>query len=101
MKTLVKLMKTNAGRLLAVLPIFLVAAEPALAQDLSPVTNMLQVVADAITGPIGRLVAILTVVAAGFALFTGRMNWPWFLAIFIGVVLVFSAATIVDGFAAP
>ena len=48
-----------------------------------------------------RLIAILAVVAAGYMMFTGRLNWPLFLAIFFGVVLVFSAATIIDGFAAP
>ena len=47
------------------------------------------------------LIAILAVVAAGYMMFTGRLNWPLFLAIFFGVVLVFSAATIIDGFAAP
>ena len=61
----------------------------------------LQTVVDALTGPIGRLIAILAVVAAGYMMFTGRLNWPLFLAIFFGVVLVFSAATIIDGFAAP
>ena len=86
---------------LTALPIVLVGAAPALAQDLDPVQNMLQTVVDALTGPIGRLIAILAVVAAGYMMFTGRLNWPLFLAIFFGVVLVFSAATIIDGFAAP
>jgi len=45
--------------------------------------------------------ARLAVVAAGYMMFTGRLNWPLFLAIFFGVVLVFSAATIIDGFATP
>lgn len=88
-------------RLLALTPIFLVMAEPALAQNLDPLENMLQTVVDALTGPIGRLVGILGLVAAGYMMFTGRLNWPLFLAIFLGIVLVFSAATIIDGFAAP
>ena len=82
-------------RLLALTPFFLVMADPALAQNLDPLENMLQTVVDALTGPIGRLVGILGLVAAG------RLNWPLFLAIFLGIVLVFSAATIIDGFAAP
>jgi type IV secretion system protein VirB2 len=85
--------------LLLALPVFAVLAEPALAQNLDPLENMLQTVVDALTGPIGRLIAILAVVAAGYMMFTGRLNWPLFLAIFFGVVLVFSAATIIDGFA--
>lgn len=88
-------------RLLALTPIFLVMADPALAQNLDPLENMLQTVVDALTGPIGRLVGILGLVAAGYMMFTGRLNWPLFLAIFLGIVLVFSAATIIDGFAAP
>ncbi|MEO8243565.1 MAG: TrbC/VirB2 family protein [bacterium] len=87
--------------LLLALPVLAFLAEPALAQDLDPLKNMLQTVVDALTGPIGRLIAILAVVAAGYMMFTGRLNWPLFLAIFFGVVLVFSAATIIDGFAAP
>lgn len=91
----------NLRFLLALLPFLVIAAEPALAQNLDPLESMLQTVVDALTGPIGRLIAILAVVAAGYMMFTGRLNWPLFLAIFFGVVLVFSAATIIDGFAAP
>ncbi|GAA6178323.1 MULTISPECIES: TrbC/VirB2 family protein [Sulfitobacter] len=87
--------------LLALIPLFVLIAEPALAQNLDPLENMLQTVVDALTGPIGRLVGILGLVAAGYMMFTGRLNWPLFLAIFLGIVLVFSAATIIDGFAAP
>ena len=87
--------------LLLALPFAAILAEPALAQNLDPLENMLQVVVDGLTGPIGRLIAILAVVAAGYMMFTGRLNWPLFLAIFFGVVLVFSTATIIDGFAAP
>ena len=76
-------------------------AEPAAAQNLDPLQNMLQTVVTALTGPIGRLIGILAIVAAGYMMFTGRLNWPLFLAIFLGVVLVFSAATIIDGFATP
>lgn len=101
MKYLTALLKRHGAVLLAVLPIVLVMAEPAAAQNLDPLQNMLQTVVTALTGPIGRLIAILAVVAAGYMMFTGRLNWPLFLAIFLGVVLVFSAATIIDGFAAP
>lgn len=88
-------------RLLALTPVLVLIASPALAQNLDPLENMLQTVVDALTGPIGRLVGILGLVAAGYMMFTGRLNWPLFLAIFLGIVLVFSAATIIDGFAAP
>jgi peptide/nickel transport system permease protein len=83
------------------LPFLVLAIDPAFAQNLDPLESMLQVVVDGLTGPIGRLIAILAVVASGYMMFTGRLIWPLFLAIFFGVVLVFSAATIIDGFAAP
>ena len=97
----VKLPRLSLRHILMALPFAVVLAQPALAQDLDPLQNMLQTVVDALTGPIGRLIAILAVVAAGYMMFTGRLNWPHFLAIFFGVVLVFSAATIIDGFATP
>ena len=62
--------------LLLELPFAAILAEPALAQNLDPLENMLQVVVDGLTGPIGRLLAILAVVAAGYMMFTGRLNWP-------------------------
>ena len=96
-----QLPRLSLRTMLLSLPFFAILAEPALAQNLDPLENMLQVVVDGLTGPIGRLIAILAVVAAGYMMFTGRLNWPLFLAIFFGVVLVFSAATIIDGFAAP
>lgn len=99
--TAARLPRLSLRTLLLALPFAAVLAEPALAQNLDPLENMLQVIVDGLTGPIGRLIAILAVVAAGYMMFTGRLNWPLFLAIFFGVVLVFSAATIIDGFAAP
>lgn len=93
--------RLSLRHVLMALPFAVLLAEPALAQNLDPLENMLQVIVDGLTGPIGRLIAILAVVAAGYMMFTGRLNWPLFLAIFFGVVLVFSAATIIDGFAAP
>ena len=96
-----RLPRLSLRHVLMALPFAVLIAEPALAQNLDPLENMLQVIVDGLTGPIGRLIAILAVVAAGYMMFTGRLNWPLFLAIFFGVVLVFSAATIIDGFAAP
>ena len=99
--TAARLPRLSLRHILMALPFAVLLAEPALAQNLDPLENMLQVIVDGLTGPIGRLIAILAVVAAGYMMFTGRLNWPLFLAIFFGVVLVFSAATIIDGFATP
>ncbi|PHS19312.1 MAG: hypothetical protein COA78_00195 [Blastopirellula sp.] len=71
---------------------------PALAQDLSPIQTMLETVESALTGPIGISVATLAVIGTGFMCMMGRLNWGWFASVIIGIVLIFSAATIVDGF---
>ena len=75
------------------------AASPALAQDLSPIQTMLESVESALTGPIGISVATLAVIGTGFMCMMGRLNWGWFASVIIGIVLIFSAGTIVDGFA--
>lgn len=80
---------------------WVLSAHPALAQDLSPVSDMIDNLITALTGPIGRGLSVLALVGAGVMMFFGRLNWPVFVAIFVGVVLIFSAEAIVDGFAAP
>lgn len=72
----------------------------ALAQDLSPVSNMLTTVQAALTGPIGKAVATIAVIGVGYACFLGRLNWTLFAMVLIGAVLVFFADDLIDGFAA-
>jgi len=78
--------------------IILVATQqPALAQEaLEPVENVLQYAVDLITGPIGRLIAIIAVAAAGILTMVGRIEGKTFVGIFAGVALIFGAAAIVD-----
>ncbi len=73
-------------------------ASPAFAQDLSPIQTMLETVEAALTGPIGIAVSTLAVIGTGFMCMMGRLNWGWFASVIIGIVLIFSAGTIVDGF---
>ena len=89
--------KTRQGIKLGLL--LSLAASPALAQDLSPIQTMLESVESALTGPIGISVATLAVIRTGFMCMMGRLNWGWFASVIIGIVLIFSAGTIVDGFA--
>ena len=73
-------------------------ASPALAQDLSPIQTMLETIEAALTGPIGIAVATLAVIGTGFMCMMGRLNWGWFASVVIGIVVIVSAGTIVDGF---
>lgn len=68
------------------------------AQDLSPITSMLTNIQNAVTGPIGIAICTIAVVGTGFMCLFGRLNWSWFVAVLVGVVLVASAPTIVNGF---
>lgn len=91
-------MTQQLPRALLAISLVLLAA-PALAQDLSPIQDMLETVEAALTGPIGIAVATIALIGAGFMCMMGRLNWGWFAAVFIGVVIIFSADTIVGGFA--
>ena len=73
-------------------------ASPAFSQDLSPIVTMLESVEAAMTGPIGVAVSTLAVIGTGFMCMMGRLNWGWFASVIIGIVLIFSAGTIEDGF---
>ena len=77
----------------------LVAAEPAFAQTsgpFAPLETAVQMIVDLITGPFGRLLAIIAVIALGFLAFAGRLSWFTAGAVVLGIGLVFGAPSIVD-----
>ena len=84
---------------LPLISFLLLWANPALAQDLFPIRDMLETVEAALTGHIGIAVAALAIIGTGFMCMMGRSNWGWFAAVVIGIVLIFSAGTIVAEFA--
>ncbi len=79
--------------------ICLVFAEPAFAQSsgaFAPLETAVQMIVDFITGPFGRLLAIIAVIALGFLAFAGRLSWFTAGAVVLGIGLVFGAPAIVD-----
>ncbi|WP_105404729.1 TrbC/VirB2 family protein [Neorhizobium sp. T7_12] len=78
----------------------LVAADIAQAQAtnqaFAPLQTVVQAVVDFITGPFGRLVAIIAVIGLGFLAFAGRLSWFTAGAVVLGIGLVFGAPAIVD-----
>ncbi|MGV1760532.1 TrbC/VirB2 family protein [Rhizobium sp. A22-96] len=78
----------------------LAGAEFAIAQGTSqafaPLQTVVQSVVDFITGPFGRLIAIIAVIGLGFLAFAGRLSWFTAGAVVLGIGLVFGAPTIVD-----
>ncbi|SDA92418.1 TrbC/VirB2 family protein [Mesorhizobium qingshengii] len=74
-------------------------AGPALAQTsgaFAPLETAVQMIVDFITGPFGRLLAIIAVIGLGFLAFAGRLSWFTAGAVVIGIGLVFGAPAIVD-----
>ncbi|UCI10725.1 TrbC/VirB2 family protein [Mesorhizobium sp. B1-1-8] len=76
-----------------------VVADPAFAQTsgaFAPLETAVQMIVDFITGPFGRLLAIIAVIGLGFLAFAGRLSWFTAGAVVIGIGLVFGAPAIVD-----
>jgi type IV secretion system protein VirB2 len=83
----------------ATLLLSVLAANPAFAQTsgaFAPLETAVQMIVDFITGPFGRLLAIIAVIGLGFLAFAGRLSWFTAGAVVIGIGLVFGAPAIVD-----
>ncbi|WOC15630.1 TrbC/VirB2 family protein [Pseudochrobactrum sp. MP213Fo] len=61
-----------------------------------PLTSVLSLIVDFITGPFGRMVAIIAVVGLGFMTFAGRLSWMTAGSVIMGIGLVFGATMMVD-----
>jgi type IV secretion system protein VirB2 len=89
-----------AGVMSVVLVSQLITADAAMAQAtnqaFAPLQTVVQAVVDFITGPFGRLVAIIAVIGLGFLAFAGRLSWFTAGAVVLGIGLVFGAPAIVD-----
>jgi type IV secretion system protein VirB2 len=62
----------------------------------APLLTAVQMIVDFITGPFGRLLAIIAVIGLGFLAFAGRLSWFTAGAVVIGMGLVFGSPAIVD-----
>ncbi|MCO5073825.1 MAG: TrbC/VirB2 family protein [Rhizobiaceae bacterium] len=90
---------TKLVAVLAVVSICSTLAGPAFAQStgaFAPLETAVQMIVDFITGPFGRLLAIIAVIALGFLAFAGRLSWFTAGAVVLGIGLVFGAPAIVD-----
>lgn len=81
----------------ASLALFLVFAEPALAQsiDLSPIQSLLQGIVDALTGPLGVVIATLAVLGVFLSWFFNIIDLRQALWVLVGIAGVAAAPTIV------
>ncbi|MDX0654644.1 VIRB2 type IV secretion [Sinorhizobium medicae] len=96
--------KSQALKLAATLGIVaavqIAGADVALTQSaggaFGPLQTAVQMIVDFITGPFGRLLAIIAVIGLGFLAFAGRLSWFTAGAVVMGIGLVFGAPAIVD-----
>ena len=83
--------------LLTVMMVFVMLAEPAMAQsiDLSPIQNLLQGIVDALTGPLGVVIATLAVIGVFLSWFFNIIDLRQALWVLVGIAGVAAAPTIV------
>lgn len=73
-------------------------AKEAFAQNIQPVTGMLETLISVLTGPIASMLAILAVISCGFLAWSGRFTWGIAGSVIMGIVLVFGSTQIVSFF---
>jgi len=83
--------------LLTVLTVLIALAEPAMAQsiDLSPIQELLQGIVDALTGPLGVVIATLAVIGVFLSWFFNIIDLRQALWVLVGIAGVAAAPTIV------
>lgn len=83
--------------MLTVLTVFVVLAQPAMAQsiDLSPIQDLLQGIVDALTGPLGVVIATLAVIGVFLSWFFNIIDLRQALWVLVGIAGVAAAPTIV------
>ena len=83
--------------LLSILTLVITMAESAMAQsiDLSPIQNLLQGIVDALTGPLGVVIATLAVIGVFLSWFFNIIDLRQALWVLVGIAGVAAAPTIV------
>ena len=77
------------NRLLVGTWLALAIIEPALAQELAPLENVVDFLVDFLTGAFARSVAIIAVAVMGYLGLTGRLRWGVAGSIIVGIALIF------------
>lgn len=90
-------MKSPVATLVALATLLVVLAEPAHAQsiDLSPIQSLLQGIVDALTGPLGVVIATLAVLGVFLSWFFNIIDLRQALWVLVGIAGVAAAPTIV------
>lgn len=90
-------MTPSLRTLIALTAVLFVIADPALAQsiDLSPIQNLLQGIVDALTGPLGVVIATLAAIGVFLSWFFNIIDLRQALWVLVGIAGIAAAPTIV------
>jgi type IV secretion system protein VirB2 len=91
-----KLMKKGGQLATAAAIVSLISVTHAYAQSAAPIEGVINWVVQVLTGTLAKSLAVVAVAACGYLAMTGRMMWGFFLSVFVGIGIVFGAATLVD-----
>jgi type IV secretory pathway VirB2 component (pilin) len=53
-------------------------------------------IVDSLTGPMGKAIATIAIIALGIGLFMGKLSWGLAVATALGIAMIFGASSIVD-----
>lgn len=60
------------------------------------ISTVLCLITTKLTGPIGKAVGMIALVALGIGIFLGKLSWPLALATALGITFIFSAGKIIS-----
>ena len=78
----------------------ILSAHPSAAQEFGGITNFIQSIVTALTGPLGKACAALGIIAIGFVFMLGRMDWTFAISVILGIAIIFGGASFVAGLSA-
>jgi type IV secretory pathway VirB2 component (pilin) len=90
-----KNVNTGAMKLALMLTVGALLLEPSIAMA-APWDQAVKAIADTLTGTLGRTIAIIAVVVLGFMAMAGKLEWMNAIKVIVGIVIVFSAAQIIN-----
>lgn len=85
----------SAAKLALVLTTGALLLEPTIAMA-APWDQAVRAISDTLTGTLGRTIAIIAVVVLGFMAMAGKLEWMNAIKVVVGIVIVFSAAQIIN-----
>lgn len=77
----------------------LLVLDPSLAsaaETENPWSGVMKKITDSVTGPLGQSLGVIAIMVMGIMAMFGRLAWDMALKVIFGVLLVFSASTIVN-----